>query len=103
MGLALEAYKALFVRTDGTMTTTRLPHTEGIEGVIVVSCKPFPAPVLSPLKDGYEQEIKSICDDNGLECKNFSSLKEFCALMDAFKNRTPYNITEKAQEESKHE
>ncbi|RKY12730.1 MAG: hypothetical protein DRP82_06435, partial [Planctomycetota bacterium] len=89
MELALEAYKALFMRTDGAMTTTRLPHTEGIEGVVVVSRKPFPAPVISPLKDGYEQEIRSICNSNGLEPKPFGGLEEFCALMDELKNEKP--------------
>lgn len=93
MELALEAYKALFMRTDGAMTTTRLPHTEGIEGVVVVSRKPFPAPVISPLKDGYEQEIRSICNSNGLEPKPFGGLEEFCALMDELKNEKPYDIT----------
>jgi len=60
---------------------------------VVVSRKPFPAPVISPLKDGYEEEIRSICNSNGLEPKPFGGLEKFCALMDELKNDAPYDIT----------
>ncbi|MHA1578291.1 MAG: DevR family CRISPR-associated autoregulator [Candidatus Freyarchaeota archaeon] len=78
--LALKAYQAMFLRMDGAMTTTRLPHTEGFEGIIVVSSDNFPAPVISPLRNDYKEVVDSLKKQlNSLEIIEFNSLSDFVA------------------------
>jgi CRISPR-associated protein Cst2 len=93
--LALKAYQAMFLRTEGAMTTTRLPHTENFEGVIVVSRVNYPAPVISPLKDDYAQEIENIktsIGDNKIEVKNFTSLAEYVQKINELIEDIPYKV-----------
>jgi CRISPR-associated protein Cst2 len=93
--LALKAYQAMFLRTEGAMTTTRLPHTENFEGVIVVSRVNYPAPVISPLKDDYAQEIERIktsIGDNKIEVKNFTSLAEYVQKINELIDDVPYKV-----------
>ncbi|MDW8030191.1 MAG: hypothetical protein RMK94_17570, partial [Armatimonadota bacterium] len=44
--LVLTAYEWTFKRPDGAMTTTRLPHIEGIEGLVLVAEDAVPVPLL---------------------------------------------------------
>lgn len=81
--LALNAYKATLIRTEGAMTSTRLPHVEGIEGAVVISEKNFPAPVISPINDDYLDQLEALNrDEKGLSMKKFSSLTELSSLID---------------------
>jgi CRISPR-associated protein Cst2 len=79
--LVLKAYQAMFMRPEGAMTSTRLPHTEKFEGVIVVSKINFPVPVISPLRDDYKEQlnaIKSGIDSEGnIEIMDFDSVSVF--------------------------
>ncbi|MEM3504664.1 MAG: DevR family CRISPR-associated autoregulator [Archaeoglobaceae archaeon] len=63
--IALKAYQIMFARPEGAMTTTRFPHVEDFNGVIVYSTKPIPVPVISPLKDNYIEEIEKIVSTIG--------------------------------------
>jgi len=93
--LALKAYQAMFLRTEGAMTTTRHPHTENFEGVIVVSKVNYPVPVISPLKDDYVQQIekiKTIIGNNNVEVKKFNSLAEFAQEINELLNDEPYRL-----------
>lgn len=93
--LALKAYQAVFLRTEGAMTTTRLPHAENFEGTIVVSRTNYPAPVISPLKDDYLQQIEIIktnIGNNSLEVKNFKSLAEFVQKINEIMDDEPYKM-----------
>ncbi len=75
--LALNAYKATFVRTDGAMTSTRLPHIEAIEGIVVISETNFPAPAISPIKDDYIIQTENLVrGQKGLSTKKFSNLTD---------------------------
>jgi CRISPR-associated protein Cst2 len=47
--LVLKAYQSMFTKTEGAMTSTRLPHTTNFSGIIVVAKNNIPAPVISPL------------------------------------------------------
>ncbi len=92
--LALKAYQAMFLRTEGAMTTTRLPHAENFEGLIVVSKTNFPAPVISPLKDSYIEEIEKINKnlEEIFELLKFTSLNEFIEKVNLLLDREPYEI-----------
>ena len=92
--LALKAYQAMFLRTDGAMTSTRLPHTEDFKGVIVVSKVNYPAPVISPLKDDYITQMESIRESikNTFEVTKFENLQQFTSSINELMSRTPYKL-----------
>jgi CRISPR-associated protein Cst2 len=91
--LALESYKACFARTEGAMTSTRLPHTEGLEGVVAVSTRNFPVPVVSPLKDKYQDDVQSLKSGSpGLEVETFDSLPELYSIFDSLAKRLPFTL-----------
>jgi CRISPR-associated protein Cst2 len=91
--LALEAYCAMFLRTEGAMTSCRLPHTEGLEGCLVVSRNNLPAPVVSPLRDDYISELSAISEQfNALEVKTFSSVAEYVGIINELIQEQPYTI-----------
>ncbi len=99
--IALKAYQLIFSRPEGAMTATRLPHIEDFEGVIVYSTKPVPVPVISPLKDNYIEEIKTInkslaesseSKDRIIEVIEFNSLAEFIEKINDLIKKEPYKI-----------
>ena len=49
----------MMTRLEGAMTTTRLPHFENIEGLLIKTKNAMPVPVMSPLSDGYVQQIEA--------------------------------------------
>jgi len=89
--LALEAYIALFLRTEGAMTTTRLPHTQGFEGVVVYTTQNFPVPVLSPLKETYIDEIKDITGRVNAIAEEFNSLDKFVEIIKGLEGKEPWS------------
>lgn len=92
--LALRAYEAMFLRTDGAMTSTRLPHLEGFEGALVISRINFPVPVVSPLKDDYPSELKKLVEasSNEFELKLFDDLSGFITALRELENDAPYAL-----------
>ncbi|HRR29376.1 MAG TPA: hypothetical protein P5270_08455, partial [Victivallales bacterium] len=83
-----------FMRTDGAMTSTRLPHAEGIEGVIVISESNFPAPVISPLNDEYiSQEEELVKLQEGLSIKKFSNIAELSSLIGDLMKEEIYELS----------
>jgi CRISPR-associated protein Cst2 len=91
--LALKAYQAMFLKPEGAMTTTRLPHTENFEGTIIVCRASFPAPVISPIKIDYKEEIKSIIKNlEDIEMIEFKSLSEFVEKIRELLEDIPYSI-----------
>ncbi|MEW6571782.1 MAG: DevR family CRISPR-associated autoregulator [Nitrospirota bacterium] len=91
--LALNAYKATFVRTDGAMTSTRLPHIEAIEGIVVISETNFPAPAISPIKDDYITQTENLVKgQKGLSTKKFTNLTELCTIVDGLTTKDIYKL-----------
>ncbi len=95
--LVLKAYQSMFSRPEGAMTATRLPHIEGFEGVIVVSKKNSPAPVISPLKDDYKEQVKevkeSMPEGDSVEILEFNTVSEFVRKMKGLIDDTaPYKV-----------
>lgn len=87
--LGLEAYKNMLQRGDGAMTSTRLPHVEGVEGIIAVSRRNGPAPVISPLRDDYVQQLDALAARNGsLTSHRFNSVAEACGIIDTLAQAT---------------
>jgi CRISPR-associated protein Cst2 len=93
--LVLKAYQAMFARTEGAMTSTRLPHATNFSGLIVVSKNNVPVPVISPLKENYIEEVKNISkelDKNNIEILEFNSISEFVSKVNKLLDKTPYSI-----------
>jgi CRISPR-associated protein Cst2 len=93
--LALRAYQAMFWRTDGAMTTTRLPHLEAFEGVLVVARQNVPVPVVSPLKDGYRDEIEALAraSGNAFEHVPFNDLAGFVEALQNLEKDELYTLS----------
>jgi len=93
--LALKAYQAMFMRLEGSMTSTRLPHTEGFEGLIVVAKSNFPVPVISPLKGDYKEQVEELTgniDSGVIEVKRFASLPQFIQEIKSLLSESPYKV-----------
>lgn len=94
--IALKAYRAMFLQTEGAMSTTRLPHTLDFEGIIVYSTSNIPVPKISPLKDNYRDEITNITkdiDENAIKTKKFNGIEEFTAkIKGLIENYKPYKF-----------
>ncbi|MEO0294268.1 MAG: DevR family CRISPR-associated autoregulator [candidate division WOR-3 bacterium] len=92
--LALNAFKATFIRTDGAMTSTRLPHIEAVEGIMVISETNFPAPIISPIKDDYITQTENLVKgQKGLSNEKFSNLTELCTILDGLTTKVIYELT----------
>ncbi len=91
--LAIDAYKATFARTDGAMTSTRLPHPEAFEGLVLVSSRNFPVPVVSPLQDDYRERLEQLSKaTDGLELRSFTSLTELYVILNDLAKRPLFNL-----------
>ncbi len=91
--LSLKAYQAMFLRMDGAMTTTRLPHTEEFEGTIIVTNDNFPAPVISPLRNEYKETLKAIKSQiDALEILEFNNISDFVNKIEEISGKDLYTI-----------
>jgi CRISPR-associated protein Cst2 len=90
--LVLEAYKAMLLRLEGAMTTTRLPHLEGCNGIIVKSKNANPVPIISPLVDNYTEEVKAIAKEEGIH--EFTTFASLLQEIDKLKEAAPYRLGE---------
>jgi len=88
--LVLDAYKAMMARLEGAMTTTRLPHFEDFEGLIVKTKNATPVPVISPLADSYAQQIEAIASAQNIQ--KFSSFASMFEEVDKLKTAMPYKL-----------
>jgi CRISPR-associated protein Cst2 len=88
--LVLDAYKAMMSRLEGAMTTTRLPHFEDFEGLIVKTKNAAPVPVISPLTDGYAQQIETMVGTQNIQ--KFNSFASMLQETDKLKTASPYKL-----------
>lgn len=94
--LAIKAYQSMFMRTEGAMTTTRLPHTEGFEGAIVISMTNTPVPIISPLRDDYLNQVNGIVNTLGngkMVVITFDTLSGFVAEMNKLLDKEIFTIS----------
>jgi len=89
--LALEAYIAMFLRTEGAMTSVRLPHTDKFEGIVVYTTTNFPVPVVSPLNDDYIQQIKNVAQQIKVKFAEFNSLSDFIREIKNLEEMQPWS------------
>jgi len=90
--LALTAYEWTFKRPDGAMTTTRLPHIEGIEGVVLVARSAVPVPLLSPLRDDYREQLKTLAKKQGVDVLEFNDLAQLTEILAQLQQATPMRV-----------
>jgi CRISPR-associated protein Cst2 len=78
----IQALAATLVKPAGAQRNTQNPHIVGCEGVVATSASSLPAPTVSPLQDGYREEMeKSAAVLNGIRpgsvrVSRFASLSE---------------------------
>jgi len=101
--LALRAYESMFLRLDGAMTSTRLPHLESFAGAIVISRTNDTVPVLSPLADDYLSKLSRLAEvknENGkttFEVMPFADEVEFITKLRGLTNDLPYRLQKAGQ------
>lgn len=79
-----------YLQPNGAKRNTHLPHPDYFEGVITVSTRRCPAPMLSPLEESYNRQILSLADTlnnlNGegtIRCFEFDSMAQFAEQIQA--------------------
>ncbi len=90
--LALTAYEWTLKRPDGAMTTTRFPHIEGIEGIVLIARQPVPVPMLSPLGEDYRKELEALAKKQGVEPKKFDNLEQLVDILIELRNEVPLRM-----------
>jgi CRISPR-associated protein Cst2 len=88
-----------FIEPGGAMRGTQNPHILGFEGAVTVSYGVSPAPVMSPLRDGYLTETQAVVSSlnrvNGgvVEFQPFATLSEFAQIMERLVTETlPFKV-----------
>lgn len=73
-----------YLQPNGAKRNTHLPHPDFFEGVITVSTRRCPAPMVSPLEENYSRQIESLANTlnslNGegtIHCFPFETMAEF--------------------------
>src|SRR5207248_5185879 len=56
----LHALSAMLVKPGGAQRATQAPHLLKLEGTLATSSTTLPPPMVSPLANGFEQEIERI-------------------------------------------
>jgi len=90
--LALIAYEWTLKRPDGAMTSTRFPHIEGIEGIVLISRQSVPVPMLSPLREDYREKLKTLAQKQGVEAKEFNDLNELVDILTELQSSNPFRM-----------
>ena len=100
--LALIAYEWTLKRPDGAMTTTRFPHIEGIEGIVLISRQAVPVPMLSPLREDYREKLETMAEKQGIEAKRFDDIDKLMDILIELRgdSETPFRMPESPRKES---
>jgi len=82
----MESVLYTFIEPNGAMRGTQNPHIVAFDGVITVSHAVLPAPTISPLGDGYKEQVLQVAqalDPTGelLKVYLFASMAEFATTM----------------------
>lgn len=83
----LEAVTYALVEPAGAMRNTQAPHIVDVTGVVTTSEGVIPAPTLSPIKEGYDEELTKLCGTlnqiraDALSAETFSSLNGYAQQM----------------------
>lgn len=73
-----------YLQPNGAKRNTHLPHPDFFEGVITVSTRRCPAPMVSPLEESYSRQIESLANtlnslngDGTVQVFRFETIAEF--------------------------
>ncbi|MBW4505023.1 MAG: DevR family CRISPR-associated autoregulator [Scytonematopsis contorta HA4267-MV1] len=73
-----------YLQPNGAKRNTNLPHPDHFEGVITVTTRRCPAPMISPLEESYQRQIESIANtlnqlngDGTVRLLPFETMAEF--------------------------
>jgi CRISPR-associated protein Cst2 len=95
----LESVLYTFMQPNGAMRSAQAPHIVDFSGVVSTSSAPVPAPTISPLKDGYDQQIKDVArtlntlTPDTLQVHSFGQMSEFAEIItDLIHTTTPYAL-----------
>lgn len=95
----MEALLYTLVEPNGAMRGTQAPHILDASGVVTVSQQVVPAPTLSPLKEGYAEQLTNLCQTlntiraNALTAHAFTSMNEFASVIgQLIANGSPYTL-----------
>jgi CRISPR-associated protein Cst2 len=83
-----------YLQPNGAKRNTNLPHPDHFEGVITVSTRRCPAPMISALEASYSRQIHSLANTlnnlNGADtilCFDFENIAEFAAQIETLIER----------------
>ncbi len=85
--LLIESLCYALLEPNGAMRNTQAPHILGIQGIVACSAGPLPAPSVSPLHEGFREQIAEIAanleplSNGGLELHPFDDLAEWTSIM----------------------
>lgn len=94
----LESVLYTFIEPNGAMRGTQNPHIVAFDGVITVSHGVLPAPTISPLGEGYQEQVRQVAralDSQGelLKVYPFANIAEFATTMRQIIEETrPYRL-----------
>jgi len=96
----MESILYTFVEPNGAMRGTQNPHILDFRGVVAISTDVVPAPVLSPLDDGFEDGVRQVADvlnrvkdREAVVVHGFASMGEFADVMQKLISGTaPYKL-----------
>ena len=97
----LESVLYTFIEPNGAMRGTQNPHIVAFDGVITVSHALLPAPTISPLGEGYQEQVRQVAqalDPTGelLKVYPFANMAEFATTMRQIITTTcPYQLFKK--------
>mgnify|MGYP002713122160 CR=1 FL=1 len=93
-----EALLYTLVEPAGAMRGTQAPHIVDVAGVVTVSRNVIPAPTLSPIKDGYAEQLAELCETlNGirpeaLSVHAFDSLPAYAKEISGLLQDAPFTM-----------
>lgn len=76
----------------GSTEADRLPHIERAEGVLSVSAKAAPVPLLSPQRDDYRENLQELAAMQGCDAIAFADVDEMVAALERVKQRDPFKL-----------
>ena len=83
----LESVLYTFIQPSGAMRATQNPHIVNLSGTIAVSHEPIPAPTMSALNSGYQDQLRGVSKalnavrPEAIRLLEFASLAEFSDQM----------------------
>lgn len=95
----LESILYTFMEPNGAMRGTQNPHIVEFEGVVTVTNQVMPAPALSPLDEGYREEVEQVVralnelKPGAISVHRFDTMGQFAEVMKGLIQGTrPYSL-----------